>query len=120
VAGSGSVCSGSGLTSGSGRVAVAGEDGRWQCGHFDRWQVGNPFFRGVAVAGSGCVCSGSGLTSGSGRVAVEGAGWGWQCGHFEWWQVDNPFLWRWQWLGGSVCSITKNRIFITKIISFPV
>jgi hypothetical protein len=33
----------SGVTSGSGRVAVAGEDGGWQCGHFDRWQVGNPF-----------------------------------------------------------------------------
>jgi hypothetical protein len=44
----------SGVTSGSGRVAVAGEDGRWQCGHFDRWQVDIPFFLMVAVAGWQC------------------------------------------------------------------
>jgi CDGSH-type Zn-finger protein len=101
---------GSGLTSGSGGVAVRGLDRAWQCGHFEWWQVDN---RGVCGGwwlgcGMGCprtsrtgtpkltrilqqvgvavwLCGcGSGLTSGSGGVAVRGLDRVWQCGHFEW------------------------------------
>jgi hypothetical protein len=47
---------GSGLTGGSGRVAVAGDWWLWQCGHFDRRQVDYPFCGSVAVATSGSGC----------------------------------------------------------------
>jgi hypothetical protein len=44
-----------GLTSGSGRVAVGWLERVCHCGHFDRWQVENPFFVMVAVAGWLCL-----------------------------------------------------------------
>jgi hypothetical protein len=57
------------LVAGSGGVAVAGDCRRWQCGHFEWWQVENPFSGGwqwlVAV-----------------RVAV--AGWQWDDWIIEW------------------------------------
>jgi hypothetical protein len=50
---------GSGVTSGSGGVAVCGEAGRGHCGHFDRRQVENPSRidkdRVAAVWQCGCV-----------------------------------------------------------------
>jgi hypothetical protein len=33
-----------GLAGGSGRVAVGGADGGWQCGHFEGWKVWNRGF----------------------------------------------------------------------------
>jgi hypothetical protein len=68
----------------NGSVAVGWLQWLWHCGHFDRWQVDNPFFLVVAVAG--------GLVAGSGGVAVGWLQWLWQCGHFDRWQVDNPFF----------------------------
>jgi hypothetical protein len=78
----------SGLVADNGSVAVGWLQWLWQCGHFDRWQVDNPFFSWVVVA----VVVASGVAGGSGGVAVAGEVGRWQCGHFDRWKVENPFF----------------------------
>jgi hypothetical protein len=77
-----------GVTSGSGTVAVRWLDGGWQCGHFDRWQVDNPFFQGWGVALIRIFCiiwgwvvaRGVALAVGGVSVAVGLNEWQWHSG----------------------------------------
>jgi hypothetical protein len=73
-----------GVTSGSGTVAVRWLDWRWQCGHFDRWQVDNPFLEAghwdCCIIWGWVVARGVALAVGGVSVAVWLNEWQWHSG----------------------------------------